>query len=44
MTINCGGTNDNGASVVALSDIPNTTGNGTPTDSYGFLRFRVVVD
>ncbi|MEO1619824.1 MAG: DUF11 domain-containing protein, partial [Cyanobacteria bacterium J06632_3] len=42
--ISCSGTNDNGAIVVDLSDIPNATGDGTPTDSYGFIRFRAVVD
>ncbi|MEO1510020.1 MAG: hypothetical protein AAFU84_20465 [Cyanobacteria bacterium J06633_23] len=39
-TINCNGSNDNGVIVVDLSDIPNATGDGTPTDAYGFIRFR----
>ena len=44
-TVNCGGgTNDNGAVVVDLSNLPNATGEGTPADSYGFIRFRVAVD
>ncbi|MGB5915884.1 MAG: hypothetical protein WBG63_13535, partial [Phormidesmis sp.] len=42
--INCGGSNDNGAIVVDLSDIPNATGEGTPANSYGFIRFRVAID
>ena len=42
--VNCGGTNDNGAVVVNLSDIPKSTGDGAPVDSYGFIRFRVVID
>jgi len=44
MSINCGGTNDNGAIVVDLSDIPNATGDGVPLNSHGFIRFRAVVD
>ncbi len=43
--IDCGGsTNDNGVIVVDLSDIPNATGEGIPSSSYGFVRFSVVVD
>ncbi len=42
--ISCGGSNDNGTIVVDLSDIPNTTGEGTPVNSYGFIRFRATVD
>lgn len=42
--LNCGGANDNGAIVVDLSDIPNATGEGTPANAYGFIRFRAVVD
>ncbi|MBE9064219.1 DUF11 domain-containing protein [cf. Phormidesmis sp. LEGE 11477] len=44
--IDCGGsgTNENGAIVVDLSDLPNAAGEGTPDNSYGFIRFRVVVD
>jgi uncharacterized repeat protein (TIGR01451 family) len=41
--IKCGGTNDNGAVVVKLGDLNNATGAGTPTDSYGFVRFRGLV-
>ncbi|MEO1791793.1 MAG: hypothetical protein AAFR25_06175, partial [Cyanobacteria bacterium J06629_19] len=44
VSINCGGSNDNGAVVVDLSDLPNATGEGTPSNSFGFVRFRVVVD
>ena len=44
-TVNCGGSlNDNGAVVVDLSNLPNATGEGTPADSYGFIRFRVSID
>ena len=43
-TINCNGSNDNGVIVVDLSDIPNATGDGTPTDAYGFIRFRAIVN
>ena len=42
--INCGGSNDNGAIVIDLSDIPNATGEGTPNNSYGSIRFRAIVD
>jgi len=42
--INCGGSNDNGAIVIDLSDIPNATGEGAPANSYGFIRFRVAID
>ncbi|MFK8181904.1 MAG: beta strand repeat-containing protein [Phormidesmis sp.] len=42
--ISCNGTSDNGTVVVDLSDIPNATSNGTPTNSYGFIRFRVTLD
>lgn len=42
--ISCNGTSDNGTVVVDLSDVPNATGEGIPTDSYGFIRFRVAVD
>ena len=44
VTINCGGPNDNGAVVVDLSDVPNATGDGTPINAFGYIRFRVVVD
>ncbi len=43
-TVGCGGTNTNGAIVVDLSDIPRATGEGTPINSYGFIRFRAVVN
>jgi trimeric autotransporter adhesin len=33
--------NPNGAVVVNLNNIPTATGSGIPTDSYGFIRFRV---
>ncbi len=39
-TVNCGGANTNGAIVVNLSNLPNATSPGTPTNSYGFVRFR----
>ncbi|MEL6468993.1 MAG: hypothetical protein AAFQ74_04650 [Cyanobacteria bacterium J06623_4] len=42
--INCSGSNDNGAIVVDLSDIPHATADGTPTNSFGLLRFQVAVD
>ncbi|BAY10928.1 beta strand repeat-containing protein [Calothrix sp. NIES-2098] len=32
--------NTNGAVVVNLGDVPNATASGTPTNSYGFVRFR----
>ncbi|TBR60226.1 hypothetical protein B4U84_04880 [Westiellopsis prolifica IICB1] len=39
-TVDCGGANTNGAIVVNLGDLPNAIAPGTPTDSYGFIRFR----
>ena len=42
--VNCGGTNDNGAIVVELGDVPNATGDGVPANSYGLIRFKAVVD
>jgi len=43
--IDCGGaSNDNGIVLVDLSSLPNATGEGVPPTSYGFVRFRVVVD
>lgn len=39
-TVNCGGANTNGAVVVNLGNLPNATAPGTPTNSYGFVRFR----
>jgi uncharacterized repeat protein (TIGR01451 family) len=41
--INCGGANTNGAVVVNLGDLPFATGQGAPSQSYGFIRFRGVV-
>jgi hypothetical protein len=38
--VDCGGANINGAVVVNLGDLPNATVSGTPTNSYGFIRFR----
>ena len=43
-SIDCGGPNTNGAIVVDMSDVPNATGDGTPSDSYGFIRFRVTIE
>lgn len=40
----CGGTNTNGAIVVDLSDISFATGEGTPANSYGFIRFRAGIN
>ncbi len=42
--LNCGGSNNNGAVVVDLSNLPNATAEGTPANSFGYIRFRVVVD
>ncbi|MCX7593898.1 MAG: GEVED domain-containing protein [Fischerella sp.] len=39
-SIDCGGANTNGAVVVNLGNLPNATASGTPTNSYGFIRFR----
>ncbi|MEY2858175.1 MAG: hypothetical protein RLZZ74_2487, partial [Cyanobacteriota bacterium] len=42
--VNVNGTNnDNGAVVVELKDLPRAIQAGTPTDSYGFIRFRAKV-
>ncbi|MDJ0703489.1 MAG: GEVED domain-containing protein [Leptolyngbyaceae cyanobacterium MO_188.B28] len=41
--IYCGGTNNNGAVVVNLGDLPNATSSGDPAGSYGFVRFRARV-
>jgi uncharacterized repeat protein (TIGR01451 family) len=38
--VNCGGENRNGAIVIDLGDLPKATAPGTPTGSYGFIRFR----
>ncbi|MEL6814022.1 MAG: SdrD B-like domain-containing protein [Cyanobacteria bacterium J06598_3] len=42
--LDCASPNNTGAVVVDLSDVPNSTGDGTPDNAYGFVRFRVVVD
>lgn len=42
--LSCASPNNTGAIVVDLSSVPNATGEGTPDNSYGFIRFRVVVD
>ena len=43
----CSGSNSNGAVIVTVVKKPNTlphaTGSGTPTNSYGFIRFRARV-
>ncbi|MBW4432184.1 MAG: hypothetical protein KME28_10750 [Pelatocladus maniniholoensis HA4357-MV3] len=39
-TVDCGGANTNGAIVVNLGDLANAIAPGTPTDSYGLIRFR----
>jgi fimbrial isopeptide formation D2 family protein/uncharacterized repeat protein (TIGR01451 family) len=36
-------TEDNGAIVINLGDITNSTGSGTPSGSFGFVRFRTQV-
>lgn len=41
--INCGGENTNGAIVVNLGNLDNATAPGTPSNSYGFVRFRGMV-
>lgn len=39
-TANCGGSNINGAIVVNLGNLPNAIAPGSPTSSYGWVRFR----
>ncbi len=39
-SINCGGSNTNGAVVVNLGNLPNATAPSTPPGSYGFVRFK----
>ncbi|MGG6268486.1 beta strand repeat-containing protein [Leptolyngbya sp. AN03gr2] len=39
-SVNCGGTNTNGAIVVNLGNLSHTTAPGIPANSYGFVRFR----
>ena len=44
---NNGASNPNGSILVRLGsaiDVPNATGSGTPTNSYGFIRFQVRVN
>lgn len=41
--IQCDGTNDNGAVVVNLGNLPSATGVGSPLDAYGLLRFQVQI-
>jgi uncharacterized repeat protein (TIGR01451 family) len=38
--IKCDGSNTNGVVVVNLGNLPNATGQGTPINSYGFIRFQ----
>lgn len=44
----CPGPNDDGTVLINLapspSQLPNSTGPGTPSNAYGFIRFRVTVD
>ncbi|MEO1385742.1 MAG: DUF11 domain-containing protein [Cyanobacteria bacterium J06634_6] len=42
--VDCGGSNTNGAVVVDLSNLLPATGDGVPTESYGYFRFRAVVE
>ncbi|MGB7088065.1 MAG: SdrD B-like domain-containing protein, partial [Phormidesmis sp.] len=42
--IDCGGTNDNGAVVVDLGDLPPATAAGDPANSFGRLRFQVEIE
>lgn len=41
--VSCGASNTNGAVIVNLGDLPNATSAGSPSNSYGFIRFRVKV-
>jgi uncharacterized repeat protein (TIGR01451 family) len=41
--LNCGGTNTNGAVVVNLGILPRAINSGTPSDAYGYIRFRAKV-
>ncbi|AFZ11996.1 conserved repeat domain protein [Crinalium epipsammum PCC 9333] len=40
----CSAENTNGAIVIKLGDIPQATAQGTPLNSYGFVRFRAKVN
>ncbi|NJM98779.1 MAG: DUF11 domain-containing protein, partial [Phormidesmis sp. RL_2_1] len=46
--VTCPGSNTNGTALVNLapspSQLPNATGPGTPSNAYGFIRFRVTVN
>ena len=42
--VQCDGTNNNGAVVVNLGNLPESVGAGTPPDAYGVLRFQVQID
>jgi len=42
-TIDCGGLNDNGAIVVDLGDLPQSTSVGRPDNAFGTIRFYVQV-
>jgi uncharacterized repeat protein (TIGR01451 family) len=42
ITVN-GGNNLSGAIFIELNEVPQATGSGIPTDSYGFIRFRAKV-
>ncbi|TAF04345.1 MAG: DUF11 domain-containing protein, partial [Nostocales cyanobacterium] len=39
----CPSSNTNGAVVIQLNSVPFATGSGTPTNSYGFIRFKATV-
>jgi hypothetical protein len=41
----CNGTNNgNGAVLVNIGTVVNSTGSGTPNTSYGYIRFRATVN
>ena len=48
VAVPCPGSNDDGTVLVNLApspnELPNATGPGTPTDAFGFIRFRVIVE
>ena len=48
VAVPCPGNNNDGTVLVNLApspnELPNATGPGTPTDAYGFIRFRVIVE
>ena len=41
--VSCNNSNTNGAAIVNLGNIPNAIGSGSPSNSYGFIRFKVKV-